>query len=123
MLQQYNPGDFLVVRRLNWDEIIDQDDDDENWADPRSLSRGRSRPGDRNGNVNAKGEEDTQGGENGTAQGKGTKDGKGKGKGKGKGNGKRRGIYKQTTVGDDIFFVIALQLQNEMNEADLGTEG
>jgi len=26
---QYKPGDFLGVRHLNWDEIIDKDDDDE----------------------------------------------------------------------------------------------
>jgi hypothetical protein len=33
---QYKPGDFLAVRRLNWDEIIDKDDDDENRADRRA---------------------------------------------------------------------------------------
>jgi hypothetical protein len=32
--RQYKPGDFLAVRLLDWDEIIDEDDDDENLADP-----------------------------------------------------------------------------------------
>jgi hypothetical protein len=32
--RQYKPGDFLAVRPLNWDEIIDKDDDNDNWADP-----------------------------------------------------------------------------------------
>ena len=30
--RQYKPGDFLAVRSLNWDEIIHEDDDDDNWA-------------------------------------------------------------------------------------------
>jgi len=92
--RQYKPGDLLAVRPLNWDEIIDKDDDDDNWADPGAPSGGRSRPGDGNDNHDGESEEDMQGGENGTGKGKGTKDGKGKGKatedgkGKGKGNGK-----------------------------------
>jgi hypothetical protein len=84
---QYKPGDFLAITPLNWEEIIDEDVDDENWADPGALSGGRSRPGDGNDNDNGQGEEDIQGGEKGTRKGKGTKDGKGKGKGKAKGNG------------------------------------
>jgi hypothetical protein len=100
--RQYKPGDFLAVRPLNWDGIIDEDDDDDNRADPGAPSGGRSRPGDSNDNDDGESEEDTQGGEKGTGKGKGTKDGKGKGKatedgkgkgkGKGKGNGKRKGI-------------------------------
>jgi len=95
--RQYTPGDFLAVRPLDWDVIIDEDDDDDNWADPGAPSGGRSRPGDGNHNDNGESEEDTQGGEKGTRKGKGTKDGKGKGKatedgkGKGKGNGKGNG--------------------------------
>jgi hypothetical protein len=89
--RQYKPGDFLAVRPLNWDEIIDEDDDDDNWADPGAPSNGRSCPGDDNNNDDGKSEEDTQGSEKGTRKGKGTKDGKGKGNatddGKGKGNG------------------------------------
>jgi hypothetical protein len=92
--RQNKPGDFLAIRPLNWDEIIDEDDDDENWADPGAPSGGRIRPGDDNDNDDGKGEEDTQGGEKGTRKGKGTKDEKGKGKGKGKGNGKGKGIVK-----------------------------
>jgi hypothetical protein len=84
----YKPGDLLAGRPLNWDEIIDKDDCDENWADPGAPSVGRSHPGDGNDNDNRQGEEDTKGGEKGTGKGKGTKDGKGKRKGKGKGNGK-----------------------------------
>jgi len=90
--QQYKPGEFLAVRPLNWDVLIDWDDDDENWADPGAPSGGRSRPGDHNDNDDGEGEEDTQGCEKGPGNGKGTKDGKGKGKGNGKGNGKGKGI-------------------------------
>jgi len=92
--RQYKPGDFLAVRPLNWDEIIEEDDDDENWADPGAPSGGLHRPGDDNDNDDGEGEEDTQGGEKGTGKGKGTMDGKWKGKGKGKGNGKGKGIVK-----------------------------
>jgi hypothetical protein len=104
--QQYEPGNFLAVRPLNWDEIINEDVDDEYWADPGAPSSGRSRPGDGNDHDNCKGEENMQGGEKGTGKGKGkmdekgkgkaTEDRKGKGKGKGKGNGKGKGIVKQT---------------------------
>jgi len=125
----YKPGDFLAIRPLNWDEIIDEDDDDENWADPGGPSGGRSRPCNGNDSDDSEGEEDTQGGEKGTRKGNSTKDGKGKGKGKateegkGKGNGKGKGIVKQTPGGDDITCAVALQLQKEMYEADSDTEG
>ena len=96
--RQYIPGDFLAVRPLKWDEIIDEFVDDDNWVDPGAPSGGRSRPGDGNDNDNGKSEEDTQGGEKGTGKGKGTMDGKGKGKatedGKGKGKGKGKGNSK-----------------------------
>jgi len=108
--RQYKPGDFLAVRPLNWDEIIDKDDDDENWADPGGPSGGRSRPGDDNDNDDGEGEEDTQGGEKATGKGKGTKYGKGKGKEKGKGKGKGRGNGK----GKGIV---------KLYEADSDTEG
>jgi len=36
----YIPGDFQAVRSLNWDEILDEDDDDDNWADPGAPSGG-----------------------------------------------------------------------------------
>jgi len=127
--RQYKPGNLLAVRPLNWDEIIDDDDNDENWADPGAPSSGRSCLSDGNDNDNGNGKEDLQGGEKETAKGKGTKDGKGKGKGKameeekGKGNGKGKGIVKQTPGGDDISCAVALQLQKEMYEADSDTEG
>jgi len=100
--RQYKPGDFLAVRPLNWDEMIDEDDDDDNWADPGAPSGGRIRPGDGNVNDDAESEKDTEGGEKWTGKWKGTKDGKWKGKatearkrkgkGKGKGNGKEKGV-------------------------------
>jgi len=129
--RQYKPGDFLAIRPLNWDDIINEDDDDDNWADPRAPSGGRSHPSDGNDNDDSEGEEYTQSGEKGTGKGKGTKDGKGKGKGKstkegkgkGKGNGKGNGIVKQTPGGDDIARAVATQLQKEMYEADSDTEG
>jgi hypothetical protein len=121
--RQYKPGDFLAVRPLNWDQIIDEDDDDENWADPGAPSGGRSHPGDGNDNDNGEGKDDTQGGEKGTGNGKGTKDVKEKGKGKENGNGKGKGIVKQTPGGDDISRAVASQLQKERYEADSGTEG
>jgi len=121
--RQYKPGDFLAVRPLNWDEIIDKDGDDEHWADPGAPSGARSRPGDCNGNHDREGEEDTQGGEKGTGKGKGTKEVKGKRKGKGKGNGNGKGIVKRTPRGDDISRAVALQLQKESYEADSGMEG
>jgi len=68
--RQYKPSDFLAVIALNWDEIIDEDDGDENWADPGAPSGGRSRPGDGNDNDNGEGEEDMQGGEKETGEGK-----------------------------------------------------
>ena len=129
--QQYKPGNFLAVRPLNWDEIIDEDENEDNWADPAAPSGGRSRPGNGNDNDNDDGEceKDMQGGEKGTGKGKGTKNGmrKGKGKateeGKGKRNGKGKGIVKQIPGGDDISHAVALQLQKELYEADSDTEG
>jgi len=130
--RQYKSGYFLAIRPLNLNEIIDEDDDDENWADPGGPSGGRSHPGDGNDNDDSEGEEDTQGGEKRTGKEKGTKNGewngmeKGKGKameeGKGKGNGKGKDIVKQTLGGDYISRAVALQLQKDMYEADSHTE-
>jgi len=102
--RQYESGDFLAITPLNWDEIINENDENDNWADPGALSGGTSHPGDGNGSDESEGEEDTQGGEKGTGKGKGTQDGngegkatddwKGKGKGKGKANSKGRDIVK-----------------------------
>jgi hypothetical protein len=39
----YEPGEILAVGPPNWDEIIDQDDEDDNWADPGEPSGGRCR--------------------------------------------------------------------------------
>jgi hypothetical protein len=111
--RQYKPGDFLAVRPLNWDETIDEDDDDENWADPGAPSGGKSLLGDGYDNDIGEGEEDMQRGEKGTGKGKGTQDGNGIGTGKGKGNGKGKGIVKQTPRADDISRAVVLQLQKE----------
>jgi hypothetical protein len=131
--RQYKPSDFLVVRPLNWDEIINEDDDEENWADTGVQSSRRSCRGDGNNNDDGESEEDTEGGVKGTrkkkgttdgkARGKATEDRKGKGKGTGMGNGKEKGIVKPTPEGDDISHAVALQLQKEMSEPDLDTEG
>jgi hypothetical protein len=100
--RQYKPGDFLAVRPLNWDEIIEEEDDDDNWADPGAPSSGRSRPSEGNNIDNGESEEDMQGGEKGTRKGKGTNDGKRKGtateNGKGKGKGKGKGISKEKGI-------------------------
>jgi len=110
-----------------------EDDSKENRADLRVPSGGWSRSGDGNDNDDSEGEEDTQGAEKGTGKGKGTKNGKGnvkaiedrkeKGKGKAKWNIKGKGIVKQAPGGDVISGDFALQLQKEMYEADLDTEG
>jgi hypothetical protein len=99
--RQYKPGDSLSVRQINWNEIIDKDEDDENWADPRALSGARSRPSDENDNNDIQDEEDTQGSVKEIRKRKCTKDGTGKGmgkareNGKGKGSSKGKGIIKQ----------------------------
>jgi len=117
------PGDFLAVGPLNRDELIEEDNDNENWADPGAPRGRRSCPGNDNDNDDSAGENDTQGGEKGTGEGNGTKDwegkgqateeGKGKGKRKGKGNGNGKGIVKQTSEGDDISRAGALQLKRK----------
>jgi len=97
--RQYTPVDYLAVGPLDWDEIIDEDDDDEDWADPGTPSGGRSCLGYDNDKDDGEGEDDTQGGEKRTGKWKGTDLGKGKGKatgdrqgkGKGNGNGHRKG--------------------------------
>jgi len=131
--RQYKPGHFMAVRPLNWDEIINEDIDDHNWANAGAPTSGRCCPGDSNDNHDGNGEENTQGGETGTEKGKGIQDGKGKWKatknrkgkdvGNGKGNGKGNGIVQQTTGGDDISCAVAWQLQKEMSEPDLDTKG
>jgi hypothetical protein len=42
----YKPGDFLGVRPVNWNEVINKDDDNDNKVDSGVQSGGRSRPGD-----------------------------------------------------------------------------
>jgi len=91
---------------------MDEEDDDENWADRGALSGGRSHPSDGNDNDNGECEEDMQGGEKKTGKEKGTMDGKGKGKGKGDGKGKCS--VKRTPGGGDICLAVALQLQKEI---------
>jgi len=75
--RKYKPVDFLAVRPLNWDEIVDEDDDDEDSADPGAPSSGRCRHGDGSDNDDGEGEEDTQGSEKGTGKRKGGKGWKG----------------------------------------------
>jgi hypothetical protein len=121
---QCKQGDVLAVRPLNWDEIIHEDKDKENCADPTAPNHGGKRPNDGYANHNPEGEQDTQGGEKGTRKGKRSKDGKGKGigkakeKGKGKRNGKGTGIVKQTPGGDNISGTVALQKQTYQAKSD-----
>jgi len=76
--RQDEPGDFVAVRPLNWDERIDEDDDDENWTAHGEPRGGRSRSGNSSENDDGKGEHDTQRGDTGTRKGMGPKNGKGK---------------------------------------------
>jgi len=131
--RQYKSGDFLALRPLNWDEIINEDDDDENWGDPGAPSSGRSCPSNGCDNHNGEGKEHTQIHEKGTGERKGTQDGEGKGKvtedgngtwlGKGKRNGNGLGIVEPTPGGDDISRAVSWQLQKKMCEANSDTEG
>jgi hypothetical protein len=125
--------DFLAVRQLNCDEIINDDDDEEDWADPKEPCGGWSHPGDGNHNAEGYGEEDihgdekwtgkVQGTKDGTGKGKATEDGNGKGKAMWKANGKVKGFVVQSPGGDDISCAIALQLQKAISEANLDMEG
>jgi hypothetical protein len=92
--RQYKPCNFLAIRPANWDEIINEDDDDDNRADPEAPIGGRSHRGEDNENHHGEGEQDTQGSVKVLGKWMGTKDGKGKGQGKGKGNGKGKCIVK-----------------------------
>jgi len=56
---QYKPMDFLDVRSLNSDEIIDENDDDGNSVHPGAPSGGTSYLGDGIDNTDGDGEEDT----------------------------------------------------------------
>jgi len=60
--RKYKHGDFLAVRQMIWDEILDDDDDDDNCADSGGPRAERSRPSDGNDMQDSEGEEDTQGG-------------------------------------------------------------
>jgi len=62
---------------VNWDEIIDEANGDENRADSGAPSGGRSHTRVGNDYYNCEGEEDTQGGEKGTWQGQGLNNGRG----------------------------------------------
>jgi len=130
------PGDCLAVEPLNWAEMIEEDDEHENWVDPGAPTSGRSLPRDGNDNDNGDGEEDMQGREKGTGKAKdtpaGKRNGKGNGqwkgkatekeKGKGKGNSTEKSIDKQPPGRDDISYGIVLQWQKQMYEADCDTE-
>jgi hypothetical protein len=124
------PGDFLAVRPLNWDEIRDKENNDDNRADPRAPSCGRRHSSNGNGNDERDGEEETQVGVKGTGKRKGTKDGKRKwkrkvtegGNGKRKGNGKGKGIVKQIPGVDDISPAVVVPLKKEMYATDSDME-
>jgi len=75
--QQYKPDDILPIRPLNWDDTIDEDTDDVNWADPEVSSGGRSHPSDDNYIDDGEGQENMLRSQNGTRKGKGTTHNKG----------------------------------------------
>jgi len=54
--RQYKPANFLATGPLNWDVLINDDDDDENWADLGAPSVGQSCPGNDNENDKGDGE-------------------------------------------------------------------
>jgi hypothetical protein len=74
--RQYKPADFLHVRPLNCDDIINVNDTDDNWADPVGASARLICAGDSSDNDDSDGEEDTQSCDKGIGKEKGTKDGK-----------------------------------------------
>jgi hypothetical protein len=123
---RYKLENILVVTPLNGDEIFDEENDDENWADPGALSGGRSRRRDGNDTDDSEGKGDAQGGEEETRKEMSTKAGSGKGmgkateggKGEGKGDGKGKSIVELTRGGDDISRAVALPLQKEVYQAD-----
>jgi hypothetical protein len=94
--REYKPADFLGVRPLNWDEIINENQDGENWAHPGALSIEWGSPGNDNQNDNGASEEVLEGSVTRTGRGKGTE--AGKGKGKRKGNGKLLNCMRQTWI-------------------------
>jgi len=55
----YEPGYFRAIRQQNWDEIINEDNGDQNWADLGVPSGGSSGPGDDKLNDYGEGEDDT----------------------------------------------------------------
>jgi hypothetical protein len=57
------PGNLLAITPLNWNEIIDEEQDDDNWADARAPSSGKSSPTHGNDTNDVEGDEDTQGSE------------------------------------------------------------
>jgi hypothetical protein len=88
---QYKPGDFMAVGPWICNEITNEYNDDDNWADRRVPSCAWSRPRDGNDPDHSGGEEDMLGGETGNGKGKGTEGGKGKEKGKATDEGKGQG--------------------------------
>jgi hypothetical protein len=127
--REYKPGNILAGDPLNWDEIINKDNDhDEKWADPRVPTHEWCRPGAGKDNDNGKNEQNMQGSEKRSRKGNGTKaaqvketateNRKGQWNGKGNRNSNVKGIVEQSARGDDISSAIALQLQKEMAEAD-----
>jgi len=63
---------------VNWDEIIDTEVDDENWADPKALNNGRSHPADGLENDDSEGEEERRAVRKGLGKGVEQRMGRGK---------------------------------------------
>jgi len=117
--RQHKQDEYVAIRPLNRNEIIDVDDEIVEGADPGALSWLRSFLGNANGNDHSAGEEDKLGSEKriwlgkqakiGMSHGKAIEDVKGKCKQKEKGKGTDEGkcIMKQTP-GEMICLVTVL---------------
>jgi hypothetical protein len=134
--RQYKKGDFMAVRPLNWDAIIDMDDDDEGWADSGAPSSGRSRPFDCNGKMTVRVSRTPREVREGPRESREQRMGWGKGWGKGiergtqqrQESGSRRDTVKRQVLLDtlqgEIISVMPLgcRLQKEMYRTDSDTE-
>jgi hypothetical protein len=103
------PGEVLVVRPLNLDEKIDNQDDNEKSRNSGEPIGETSSLRDVQENDDCQGEEAKQGVENGTGMRKGTNKREGNGKGKQNRNSKAKGSVKHNPRCVDISHAVAFQ--------------
>jgi hypothetical protein len=94
--------DNTYVSPRNWDEIIDEDDADQNWAEPGSTSSARSHPVDGDDNDYGESEEHMHEGENRTRTRNGIQDVKGQVKATEDGQKNQKGRRNVNIKGKDI---------------------